>query len=279
MTIEPDTRSHDRLGFLSDVICGVDGTKVAYEAVRQAAWLTGPSGHLTLLAVTAVAGTGSYRTAAIAPARAQRALAAAHRLATEAGVQADVALDERSPVTDVLLEHAAAHGLLAIGPPPMPRIAHLLLGGTATSAAHLLPSSVLLARRPPARASFGHDILVASDALDRSTELVEFAVALALARDATLTFVHAVDGAGTRHPTRVAAQLDYVTQKLGERARIRIEPRHARDLIVETAELERCSLLVVGSRRAGGLRSVGSVSERVVHDGPCSVLVIRPEDL
>lgn len=280
MTVEStQTRSRDHLDLLADVLCGVNGNKGAYEAIRQAAWLTGPNGHLTLLAVTAVAGEGNYRTAAIAPARAQRALAAAHRLATEAGVEADVALDERGPVTDVLLEHAAAHGLLAIGPPPMPRIAHLLIGGTATTAAHLLPSSVLVARRPPQRASFAHDILVASDALEHSTGLVEFAVALALAHDSTLTYVHAVDGAATRHPTRVAAQLDYVTQALGERARIRIEPRHAHDLIIETAELERCSLLVVGSRRAGGLRSVGSVSERVVHDATCSVLVIRPEDL
>jgi nucleotide-binding universal stress UspA family protein len=275
----PHTPSRNGLSILADVLCGVDGTKVAYEAVRQAAWLTGPQGHLTLLAVTAVNGAGRYRTAAIAPARAERALAAAHRLASAAGVEADTAIDERSPVTEVLLEHAAAHGLLAIGPPAMPRIAHLLIGGTATTAAHLLPSSVLVARHPAAGTSFGKEIIVASDALEYSTELVHFATALALRQGSTLTFLHAVVGAETRHPTRVAAQVEYVTHALGERARIRIEPRHAHDLIVETAKLERCSLVVLGSRRAGGLRSVGSVSERVVHDGPCSVLVIRPEDV
>ena len=280
MTLEsPQSRSPSDLGILADIVCGVDGTRIAVEAVRQAAWLTGPEGRLTLLAVTAVEGSGSYRTAAIAPARAERALATAQRLAVKLGVQADTAIDERGPVTEVLLEHAAAHGLLAIGPPPMPRVAHLLVGGTATTAAHLLPASILIARRPPARARFGEHIVVSSDALERSSDLVAFATALASLHGSSLTLLHALDGASSRHPTRLAAQVEYVTRELGDKARVKIEPRHVHDLIVDTATIERCSLLIVGSRRIGGLRSVGSVSERVVHDAPCSVLVIRPEDL
>jgi nucleotide-binding universal stress UspA family protein len=34
-------------------------------------------------------------------------------------------------------------------------------------------------------------------------------------------------------------------------------------------------LLVVGSRGLQGLRSLGSVSERVAHEARCSVLVVR----
>ncbi len=274
-------RSHFRhdLGILADVVCGVDGTRLAYEAVRQAAWLAGSEGRLTLLTVTAVQGSGTYRTAAVAPARAKRALATARRLALSLGAEADTAIDERGPVTDVLLEHAAAHGLLAIGPPPMPRLAHLLVGGTATTAAHLLPASVLIARRPPVGTRFGDGIIVSSDGLERSSELVGFATELAQLHGSSLTLLHAIDGASSRHPTRLAAQVEYITQALGDKASVRIEPRHAHDLIVETARIERCSLLVLGSRRVGGLRSVGSVSERVVHDARCSVLVIRPEDL
>lgn len=277
--LETDIASDDRLAVLADILCGVDGTKVAYEAVRQAAWLTGPSGHLTLLSVTAVAGSGTFRTAAIAPSRAQRALATAGRMALAMGVAADTAIDERGPVTEVLLEHAGAHGLLAIGPPPMSRVAHILVGGTATTAAHVLPASVLVARRQPAHTEFGEDIIVASDALETSSELVRFATALALAHGSTLTYVHAIDGAPKRHPTRIAAQVEYVTHALGDRARIRIEPRHPYELLVATAKLERSSLLVVGSRSGGNLRAVGSVSERLVHDAPCSVLVMRPEDV
>ena len=280
MTLEaPQSRSPHDLDILADVLCGVDGTRVAQEAVRQAAWLAGPTGRLTLLTVTAVKGAGNYRTASVAPARAKRALASARRLAVSLGVDADTAIDERGPVTQVLLEHAAAHGLLAIGPPPMSRLAHLLVGGTATSAAHRLPSSILIARRPPERARFGDRIVVSSDALELSSELVAFATALTRLHGSSLTLVHALDGPSSRHPTRLGAQVDYLTRALGEKARVRIEPRHVHDLILETATTEKCSLLIVGSRRVGGVRSIGSVSERIVHDAACSVLVIRPEDL
>jgi hypothetical protein len=50
-------------------------------------------------------------------------------------------VDERGPVAKVLLERAEEHGLLALGVPAMSRHAHLLVGGVATQAAHLLPAS------------------------------------------------------------------------------------------------------------------------------------------
>ena len=40
-------------------------------------------------------------------------------------------------------------------------------------------------------------------------------------------------------------------------------------------ELE-AGLVVVGSRGLGGVKALGSVSERVAHLAPCSVLVARP---
>lgn len=73
---------------LTDVLCGIDGTRSAYEAVRQAAWLAGADGHLTLLAA-AVKGSGQWRMAAFAPARAERALDYVRRIAKEAGVSSD----------------------------------------------------------------------------------------------------------------------------------------------------------------------------------------------
>ena len=39
----------------------------------------------------------------------------------------------------------------------------------------------------------------------------------------------------------------------------------------------RASLVVVGSRGLGGVRALGSVSERVAHRAPCSVLIVRGE--
>jgi nucleotide-binding universal stress UspA family protein len=46
--------------------------------------------------------------------------------------------------------------------------------------------------------------------------------------------------------------------------------------IAEAARDDRAGLVVIGSRGLGGLKALGSVSERVVHAAPCSVLVARP---
>ncbi len=275
----PRRTTRQRPAVLTDTVCGVDGTRTAYEAVRQAATLAGPRGRLTLLAVTGATGAGRHQVAALAPARARRALSHARRLAAQAGVPAEIELDESGPVMHEVLERAAEHELLAIGAPSMTRLAHLLFGGTATLAAHSLPASLLVARRPPARVAFGEGIVVASDALDRSDELVDFAIALAREHDTSLTLLHAAGAESAHHPTRIAGQVRRVTEAFPDTGSVRIEPARAHELIVEVAAEERASLIVVSSRHLGGVRSLASVSERVVHDAPCSVLVVRPEDL
>jgi nucleotide-binding universal stress UspA family protein len=45
--------------------------------------------------------------------------------------------------------------------------------------------------------------------------------------------------------------------------------------ICNCAEWNRASLIVVGARGVTGVRALGSVSERVAHDAPCSVLIAR----
>jgi nucleotide-binding universal stress UspA family protein len=47
-----------------------------------------------------------------------------------------------------------------------------------------------------------------------------------------------------------------------------------RDAVTALVEA-RADLVVVGSRGLHGLRALGSVSERVAHRAPCSVLVVR----
>ena len=55
-----------------------------------------------------------------------------------------------------------------------------------------------------------------------------------------------------------------------------IEPGKPWDVILDAAEQTKAALVVIGSRRLSGLRAFGSVSRRVVHDAPCSVLVVPP---
>src|SRR5271167_851201 len=107
---------------LTDVLCGIDGTRSAYEAVRQAAWLAGADGHLTLLAATATKGSGQWQMAAFAPGRAKRALDYARRIAKQAGVSSDREVAERGEVVEVLLDRARGHGVLALGAPKMSRL-------------------------------------------------------------------------------------------------------------------------------------------------------------
>ena len=56
-------------------------------------------------------------------------------------------------------------------------------------------------------------------------------------------------------------------------------PGRPERVIIEGAEQAKASLIVISSRHLKGARALASVSERVVHDAPCSVLVVRPEDL
>src|SRR5579862_8752906 len=262
-----------------DIVCGVDGTRGAYEAVRQAAALAEPGGAFTLLAVTAMAGSGQYQTVAISPERAGRALRYARRLAAAGGIaDAVLQIDDRPPVPETLLVRAREHHLLAIGAPYMSRLVHVLVGGTATELAHQLTTSLLVARRPPAGTTFAERLLVASDGSCRSDALIRFAVDLALERDAQLTLVHSVRAEEDAEPA-IAAQVALVTRALGGRAGVRIEGRRPRALILDTARAEGCSLIIVASRRLRGLRAIGSLTERLVHDARCSVLVLRPEDV
>jgi len=263
-----------------DILCGVDGTRGAYDAVRQAAVLAQPAARLTLLAVTALHGGGTEQTAAMAPVHAKRALTRARTIAVALGAQdVETEVDDGGPVADRLLAHARRHHLLAIGAPPMARFAHILVGGAASEVAHLLPTSMLVARRPPARVTFGERMLVASDGSARSEGLVDFAAELARERGATLVLVHAFHGESGPHPAAIAAQVERVTAALGQDSVIRVERGSPRSLILATARAERCSLIIAASRRLSGLRALGSLCERLVHDAPCSVLVMRPEDV
>jgi nucleotide-binding universal stress UspA family protein len=55
-----------------------------------------------------------------------------------------------------------------------------------------------------------------------------------------------------------------------------VKPGRAGVAIVSAATSAGASLVVMGSRRLEGLRAMGSVSRRVVHQARCSVLLVPP---
>ncbi|HYB23864.1 MAG TPA: universal stress protein [Solirubrobacteraceae bacterium] len=270
------------LAIFGDVLCGVDGTKSSYEAVRQAASLAGPAGHMMMLAAEAFSGSGSaggYHVETVGDSRASRTLEHAQELAAQAGVASDVELAVKGSPMSLTLERAAQHRLLALGAPSMSRLAHLLVGGVASRAAHELPCALLIARQPAEGARFDERILVASEGGERSDELVDFVGQLARTRDAALVLFHAAGAESSHHPTSIAAQAERLRAALDDRFELRVQAGRAHQEIVQAATEERATLIVLASRRVNGVRALGSVCERVVHDAPCSVLVLRPEDL
>ena len=151
----------------TDILCAVDGTHRSYSAVEQAAILAGPSGHLTMLAVTAVKGSGAYRSAAIGPERAERIVERAGHLADVAGVPCTKQIDPAGPPAEVIVERAADHDLLAIGAPGTSWLGGRLVDGVA-GVALTIDKPLLAARSTPGgEERFPKRILVASDGLRR----------------------------------------------------------------------------------------------------------------
>lgn len=259
-----------------DILCAVDGTRGSLAAVRQAAALIGKDGCLTLLAVSGGQGSGRYRSAAISPARIERVLDLAAHLAREAGARCTRIADPAAPPAKAILAQAAGHDLLAMGAPTMSWLGELFVGGVVSSAMRSLTTPLLLARPAPEEQPFGRRILVGSDATEDSDRLVELGAALALQLRGGVILVHAVGVESEARPHRVERQVHTLEAALADAYEIHVEAGSPQAAILETAGSAQASLIVIGGSRPGGLRPLGSVAERIVHEAPCSVLVIPP---
>jgi nucleotide-binding universal stress UspA family protein len=261
----------------ADVLCAVDGTRRSYTAVEQAAVFAGPTGRLTLMAVTAVAGAGAYRSAAIDPKRVGWILDRAAQIAERAGVDCERVVDPGGPPSAEILRAASAHELLALGAPAMSWLGGALVGDVAFETMKSFTTPLLMARPPEAARPFAERILVASDGLEESDRVVELAGRLAFELGSTVVLVHG--GADSpEQPARLQAQAHELELLLPARSEALLEPADAREAILDVARSREASLIVIGSRRRSSEHPLGSVSRRVVHDAPCSVLLVPPED-
>jgi nucleotide-binding universal stress UspA family protein len=220
------------------MLCGVDGSRAAAEAARQAAILSTVGGRLTLLGVgwEEVPRRRSTR-ATIEPHRLAAALETARLEGRSLGIAPTARLVESREHTSVLLTHATDYDLLVLGASSPSRATGVLAGRTAAAAVRSAPVPVLLARRPPEGVDFPSSILAAIDGTPSS--------AYAVATAARLASVH-----GAR--LLLAASSD----------------------VLSAADSLGAALVVIGSRGFHGV----SLSERVAHEAPCSVLVLRRHD-
>lgn len=262
-----------------DVLCAVDGSRCGFEAVAQAATLADPEARFSLISVPWRKGLSLADLTDLTPQRAQEALNHARELAEALGVTVVAeTLESGDTAAKVILASAGGHGLLALGAPTMTRAGGAFLSSMASSAAHVLPTSVLLAREAPGRFRFGRRILVATDGTRESDRLVDIAAGIAKRCDGRVTLLHASSDEPFERRHHCSHQAVRLFEAMDVEPIFRSVKGRAHDVVIAAARAEETSLIIMGSRRLAGVRALGSVSERVAHRAPCSVLTIPPED-
>jgi nucleotide-binding universal stress UspA family protein len=250
------------------VLVGVDGSGEALEAARQAAVLA--DGPVTLLGVydiapTLVGATGPYVPTYYDEDYQREKAEDAVGTAREAlqGTVSPTGKIVRGRSWDALLrEIDRDHDtLVAIGSHGAGRARGFFVGSTATELIHKAPCSVLVARKTTE--AFPTRIVVGVDGSPESAVAYSAARDLAERFGADLSPVVAHGGKGVDE-RMVGMVVDHHHEDLPE------EPVQA--LVGPATDAD---LIVVGSRGLHGLRSVGSVSERVAHQARCTVLVVR----
>ena len=254
----------------SRVLVGIDGSPESLEAARQAALLEEPRGTLELLAawnlaapiVTPGLATPVYETEeASAREDAERAL---HHAKAQLP-SADVLLVRGSAARALIDEIGRVRAtVVAVGSHGLGRATGIIFGSTTTSLVHNAPCSVLVARKTWTDAP--RRIAVGVDGSPQSAAAYATARHLADRFEGELTVVVAEDADGK------AVDLAGVSMIVADGYRV----IPADPVSVLTAASADVDLLVVGSRGLHGVKSLGSVSERVAHRAECSTLVVRP---
>jgi nucleotide-binding universal stress UspA family protein len=139
-------------------------------------------------------------------------------------------------------------------------------------------------------------LLLATDLSEASSSATDQAFDLAARLGAALLVVSVIDPGSLLLPGgRFRARVDQVRERREQQAQALVERgRQAGvevsflvwtgdpgDQIVSAAEAERVDMVLVGShgRGAVGRLFLGSVSEHVVRNAPCPVLVVRPREV
>jgi nucleotide-binding universal stress UspA family protein len=258
------------------VLCGVDGSPSALEAVHQAAVLAGPGAELDLVCVRYASGYGPNAQATIGQSRAIAALDEARKSVKETGAVCNATVIRSAERADALIERLPGHDLVAVGPHVRSRAGGIMLGSTASTLVHRSPTPVFLPRRPQDGDWRPRTMLVASDGTPGATGALDLATRIAAAHTPQVLLVCA--GAKHRDSAQrqaLAEQAAALGEACGTEVLVLRPAGAAHDELPLLAVRHAVSLIVLGSRGTTGLRSLGSVSERVAHSARCSVLVAR----
>lgn len=255
----------------NDVLCAVDGSCGSAEAVHQA---TALCGSLRLVAVCHELRSGKHAQVDLSERRAREALDEAAYTARQAGVEVSTELLHGAPTSDLLLDEAAEHDLLVVGCHGGSRAGGIMLGSTATQVAHRTEQPLLIARRTADGKDFPQTVLLATDGSPGSWAAARIATRISQSKNSELRLVHVPDGMHPERYREVLKQLTVIEKATGSAPAVVDSQGHVAERIGEAARAAQSSLIVIGRRGVGGIKALGSVSERVVHRAPCSVLAV-----
>ena len=276
MTTEPQAgpTSVEPASIFARIICGVDGTDESREAVAQVARLAPETSHVTLCSVwntgasVAVGWSPPIARTASFPREELQAAVDATRPLLPSSLVVDTAVVEGPPGPMLLAELGRREAtLVAVGSHDHRRLSGILLGSVATQLLHDAHCSVLMARTPN-EDRFPATVMVAADGSTESAKAIRVAAEIAHRLGAELEAVVATGGPS---PVDVGAVRSVLDALGGGEVPLREDPQPPVEALTSVGP----DLLVMGSRGLQGLRSLGSISERVAHEAECSVLVIR----
>ena len=192
--------------------------------------------------------------------------------------RARIDVDPESPPSHVVLDWAADRDLLAMGAPTTPWFGAMFAGGVAVAAETSFTTPLLIARHAEQAPDPSRPVLVASDGHAGSEQLVLLAGRLARDRGAKVILLHATGLEPHVRREEVERQAEMLETLMDGRFELVLEAGRAHGKIVDMAAAGKVGLIVMSSRRLSGPRALGSVSRRVIHQGPCSVL-LAPQEL
>jgi nucleotide-binding universal stress UspA family protein len=245
------------------ILCAVDGSREAGVALDHAIALAGADAKITVAAVWSE-GSPLARSA-------WDVVDHAVATAVAAGARASRRLIQASQVADALLSTALGHDLLVIGVRPHSRVRGVLSADVSTAMVHRAACSVLLARPTPLTAG----VLAATDGLSRSRSALTAATLVANRLDAPLTVLHVRKLDERSRSRELAAELTNARALLGRDLHFVTDDGGTPARILAAARDASVGLVVTGSAGKRGVAALGSTSERVAHQAPCSVLIVR----
>lgn len=248
----------------ASVVVGTDGTPSSLAALAQARRLAASDARLVAVAVAEehlAAHAGAKAPAVAADLHADAEAAAARARELTAGMPGAEAVVVKGRAIETLHRVAEERGadLIAVGNHGHGRIATILIGSVSGEVLHDATQSVLVAR--PGDSDALARVVVGVDGSPVAAAALERARAIAAAAAVPLRIVSAGGGKGVDAAAIAAIEgVEHVSAG-------------PVDALLQGAGPD--DLIVVGSRGLHGVKALGSVSERVAHKAPCSVLVVR----